>query len=82
MDLQKAIKTNLHYYKQVQAHNEAHRTKAESSHLRKEHLEKQNTNNYQNEYDRESSLVKKVQMIIIRNDMKEKEFGGNGCETD
>ncbi len=57
MDLQKAIQKNLHYYKQVQATNEAHRTKAVSSHLRKEHLEKQKTNNYQNEYDRIRGVI-------------------------
>ena len=39
MDLQKAIKQNLHYYSQVKATNDAHRTKAVSTHLRKEYLE-------------------------------------------
>jgi hypothetical protein len=57
MDLQKAIQKNLHYYKQVQARNDAHRTKAESHHLRKEHLEKQKLNNYQNEYDRIRGVI-------------------------
>ena len=57
MDLQKAIQKNLHYYKQVQSKNEAYRTKAVSHHLRKEHLEKQKTNNYQNEYDRIRGVI-------------------------
>ena len=41
MDLQKSIKTNLNYYLQVKAKNDAHRTKAVSTHLRKEYLGKQ-----------------------------------------
>jgi hypothetical protein len=57
MDLSKAIQKNLHYYKQVQAKNDAHRTKAVSHHLRKEHLEKQKINNYQNEYDRIRGVI-------------------------
>ena len=57
MDLQKAIKQNLHYYNQVKAKNNAHRTKAVSTHLRKEYLEKQKRNNYQNEYDRIRGVI-------------------------
>ena len=57
MDLQKAIKNNLHYYNQVKAKNDAHRTKAVSVDLRKEYLEKQKRNNYQNEYDRIRGVI-------------------------
>ena len=57
MDLQQAIKTNLHYYKQVKAKLDAHQTKATLNTLRKEWLDKQKVNNYQNEYDRITSIV-------------------------
>ena len=52
MDLQKAIKNNLHYYKQVKAKLDAHKTKSTLNTLRKEWLDKQKVNNYQNEYNR------------------------------
>jgi hypothetical protein len=52
MDLQKAISTNLHFYKNLQKKIDAHNTKATSITLRKQWLEKQKVNNYINEYDR------------------------------
>ena len=63
MDLQKAIKQNLHYYSQVKAKNDAHRTKAVSTHLRKEYLEKQERNDYQNEYDRIRGLISQSKTV-------------------
>ena len=63
MDLSKAIKQNLHYYKQVQAKNDVHRTKAVSTHLRKEYLEKQKRNNYQNEYDRIRGVISQSKTV-------------------
>ena len=57
MDLQKRIKSNLKYYKRVQAELDVHHTKAKLNYLRNEHLEKQKNNNYQNEYDRVRSIL-------------------------
>ena len=57
MDLQKAIKNNLHYYKQVKAKLDAHQSKATLNTLRKEWLDKQKLNNYQNEYDSIKGIV-------------------------
>ena len=57
MDLKKSIKNNLHYYKQVKAKLDAHQSKPTLNTLRKEWLDKQKLNNYQNEYDRVRSLV-------------------------
>lgn len=57
MDLQKQIKSNLHYYKQLQKVLDAHQTKAASIQLRKDWLERQKINNYTNEYDRIRGLI-------------------------
>ena len=65
MDLQKQIKSNLHYYNQLQKVLDAHQTKAASIQLRKQWLERQNINNYQNEYD-------KIRGLISQNTLKGK----------
>jgi len=57
MDLEKMIAHKLHYYKQLQKQIDAHRTKAASAHLRKQWLERQKVNNYQNEYDRIRGII-------------------------
>lgn len=57
MDMQTAIKHNLAYYKRVQKEIDAHKTKASLITLRRQWLEKQKINNYQNEYDRVRSVL-------------------------
>ena len=52
MDLQTAIANRLNYYKQQRNIIKAHQTKASLISLRKDWLDKQQKNNYQNEYDR------------------------------
>ena len=52
MDMQAVIKHKLAYYKRVQDDIDARKTKASLIMLRKQWLEKQKINNYQNEYDR------------------------------
>ena len=52
MDMQTAITKQLAYYKRVQKEIDARKTKASLIMLRKQWIEKQNINNYQNEYDR------------------------------
>ena len=50
--MQTAITNNLAYYKRVQKEIDARKTKASLILLRKQWIDKQNINNYQNEYDR------------------------------
>ena len=57
MDMQTAIKHNLAYYKRVQKEIDAHKTKASLITLRRQWLEKQKINNYQNEYNRVRSVL-------------------------
>ena len=52
MDMQAVIKHKLAYYKRVQNDIDSRKTKASLIMLRKQWLEKQKINNYQNEYDR------------------------------
>ena len=52
MDMDKAIKNNLAYYKRVHEEIKARKTRASLIHLQKYWLEKQRVSNYQNEYDR------------------------------
>ena len=52
MDLQTAIANRLNYYKQQRNIIKAHQTKAALISLRKDWLDKQKKNGYQNEYDR------------------------------
>ena len=52
MDMQAIIKHKLSYFKQVQADIDSRKTKASLIMLRKQWLDKQKVNNYQNEYDR------------------------------
>ena len=47
-----AITKKLAYYKRVQKEIDARKTKASLILLRKQWIDKQNINNYQNEYDR------------------------------
>ena len=57
MDMQTAIKHNLAYYKRVQKEIDAHKTKASLITLRRQWLEKQKINNYQNEYNHVRSVL-------------------------
>ena len=52
MDMDKAIKNNLAYYKRVHEEIKARKTRASLINLQKNWLEKQRVSNYQNEYDR------------------------------
>ena len=52
MDMPTAITKQLAYYKRVQKEIDARKTKSSLILLRKQWIEKQNINNYQNEYDR------------------------------
>ena len=52
MDMQAIIKHKLAYFKHVQADIDSRKTKASLIMLRKQWLDKQKVNNYQNEYDR------------------------------
>ena len=52
MDLGQAISNRLNYYKQQRNIIKAHQTKASLISLRKDWLDKQTKNGYQNEYDR------------------------------
>ena len=52
MDLDKAIRNNLDYYKRVHEEIKARKTRASLIYLQKNWLEKQRVSNYQNEYDR------------------------------
>ena len=52
MDMQAIIKHKLSYFQQVQKEIDSRKTKASSFMLRRQWLQKQRVNNYQNEYDR------------------------------
>ena len=52
MDMDKAIKNNLSYYKRIHEGIKARKTRSSLIHLQKNWLEKQRVSNYQNEYDR------------------------------
>ena len=52
MDMHKAIKNNLSYYKLIHDEIKARKTRSSLMHLRKGWAEKQRVSNYQNEYDR------------------------------
>ena len=55
--LQENIKRHLNYFENVQKTLDAHQTKAASITLRKQWLERQKVNNYQNEYDRIRGII-------------------------
>ena len=57
MDLDKAIRNNLDYYKRVHEEIKARKTRSSLIHLRKKWLDKQNVANYQGEYDRIRSIL-------------------------
>ena len=52
MDMHTAIKHKIAYFKRVQSDIDSRKTKASLIMLRKQWLDKQKVNNYQNEYDR------------------------------
>ena len=55
--MQDAIKHNLKYYETLQKQLDVHHTKAASIQIRKQWLQRQKVNNYQNEYDRIRGLM-------------------------
>ena len=57
MDLDKAIRNNLVYYKRVHEEIKARKTRSSLIHLRKKWLDKQNIANYQSEFDRIRSIM-------------------------
>ena len=61
MDLDKAIKNNLVYYKRIHEEIKARKTRSSLIHLRKNWLEKQHVSNYQNEYDRIRGILANTQ---------------------
>jgi len=67
--LQENINRHLNYFENVQKKLDAHQTKAASITLRKQWLERQKLNNYQNEYDR-------IRGIIAQNVVKGKSVEG------
>ena len=75
MDMQTAIKHNLAYYKRVQKEIDAHKTKASLITLRRQWLEKQKINNYQNEYDRVRSVLNNSITGVLTNDVLNKRKG-------
>jgi hypothetical protein len=78
MDLDKAIKNNLTYYKRVHEELKARKTRSNLTHLRKNWLEKQKVDNYQREYDRirgmlDNSLTGQMTQNILNKRKKDLE---------
>ena len=72
MDLDKAIKNNLTYYKRVHEELKARKTRSNLTHLRNNWLEKQKVNNYQREYDRIRGILDKTLTGHVTNDLLDK----------
>ena len=69
MDLDKAIKNNLSYYKRVHEDLKARKTRSNLIHLRKNWLEKQKVQNYQHEYDRIRGILDSTKTGHMTNDL-------------
>ena len=83
MDLDKAIKNNLTYYKRVHEELKARKTRSNLTHLRNNWLEKQKVNNYQREYDRIRGILDKTLTGHMTNDIfvkRKKRFRRFGCK--
>ena len=72
MDMQAIIKHKLSYFKQVQADIDSRKTKASLIMLRKQWLDKQKVNNYQNEYDRIRGILNTSVTGELTNDLLNK----------
>ena len=72
MDMQAIIKHKLSYFNQVQADIDSRKTKASLIMLRKQRLDKQKDNNYQNEYDRIRGILNTSVTGELTNDMLNK----------
>ena len=72
MDMQAIIKHKLSYFKQVQADIDSRKTKASLIMLRKQWLDKQQVNNYQNEYDRIRGILNTSVTGELTNDILNK----------
>ena len=82
MDMQAIIKHKLSYFKQVQADIDSRKTKASLIMLRKQWLDKQKVNNFQNEYDRIRGILNTSLTGELTNDKLNKrkvELEKNGC---
>ena len=73
--LQENIKRHFNYFENVQKVLDAHATKAASITLRKQWLERQKVNNYQNEYDRIRGIIEsnRVKGINTNEGLKKRE---------
>ena len=69
MDLDKAIKNNLTYYKRVHEELKARKTRSNLTHLRNNWLEKQKVDNYQREYDRIRGILDNTKTGHMTNDI-------------
>ena len=72
MDMQAVIKHKLQYYKTVQKEIVARKSKASLIMLRKQWLDKQKVNNYQNEYDRIRGILNTSVTGELTNDLLNK----------
>ena len=84
MDLDKAIKNNLSYYKRVHEDLKARKTRSNLIHLRKNWLEKQKVQNYQHEYDRIRGILDSTKTGHMTNDLlssTEKLVRNVGCSN-
>ena len=72
MDMQAIIKHKISYFKQVQKEIDTRKTKASSFMLRRQWLQKQRVNNYQNEYDRIRGILNTSVTGELTNDLLNK----------
>lgn len=72
MDLDKAIRNNLSYYKRVHEELKARKTRSNLTHLRNNWLEKQKVDNYQREYDRIRGILASTLTGSITTDLLNK----------
>ena len=68
MDMHKAIKNNLSYYKLIHDEIKARKTRSSLMHLRKGWAEKQRVSNYQNEYDRIRGILDQTNTKYLTSD--------------
>ena len=68
MDMQKAIKNNLSYYKIIQDEIKARKSRSSLIHLRTGWANKQRVSNYQNEYDRIRGILDSTKTSDLTNE--------------
>ena len=72
MDMHAVIKHKIAYYKRVQSDIDSRKTRASLILLRKQWLDKQKVNNYQNEYDRIRGILNTSVTGELTNDLLNK----------